>query len=766
MITLSLIHFGSPSVTNGSVFIMTRKNLATKIKKQHLPAAALATAFFILATIYSIVTPLFEALDEVWHYPFVWHLAQTWELPVQDPANVQLWRQEASQPPLYYGLAALLTSPVAAGDLPQLIYRNPHADLGVVMPDGNINMIIHTQKEAWPWRGAALAVHLARLLSVLLATGTVLAVYALGRTLWPQQRRLALLAMAFVAFNPMFLFVAGSVNNDNLVTLLAALVLWQLVKLVTQQPTRAEPSLGQFIILGVLLGLAALSKLSGLGLLGLAGLTLLGWGWRQRSWRVAILGNVIITLLAVTIAGWWYWRNITLYGDWSGTQNMVAMMGPRTVTPTMGQLLAELPGMMRSFWGLFGGLSLPMPVPVYWGLNLLLLAGVAGLLLAGVAGQTKRLPPRLLQSWPILMGWLILLIIGLVQWTLRTPATQGRLLFPGLAALATLWAAGWLAWTPRWLQIWPAVALFGLAAWVPWGIIGPAYALPRPVEDIPATAQPVAASFGEAAQLVAFQNHTATVQPGQAVSLTLYWRGQQSMATDYSIFIHLLDQNDLIIAQRDLYHGLGLYPTSQWPAGIQFADTYTIRIPRTAFAPAQARFAVGLYNHATGARLPVSSGGDTVYFGSVTVQPPPGQYPNPQDLLFEDGIALVGYSIDTRLVARNERLNLTLYWQSKSRPVQNYKVFVHLVADGDVRAAQHDSEPQNGAAPTSSWQTGQTIIDQHPLTIAPDTPPGVYRVVVGLYNGRNGDRLRVLQDHGVSVQANAVTLSNVRVVLP
>lgn len=726
---------------------------------RHWPAISIATTFFVLATLYSIVTPLFEALDEVWHYPFVWHLANTWQLPVQDPANVQLWRQEGSQPPLYYALAALLTTPISTDDLPGLIYRNPHADLGLVTTDGNINMIVHTAKEAWPWQGAVLAAHIARLLSVALSTGTVLAIYALGRTLWPERPAFALLATSFVAFNPMFLFVSGSVNNDNLVTLLASLTLWQLVRILVDAQ---EPPLRQFAGLGLLTGLAALSKFSGVGLLGLVGLTLLVWGARRRSWRTAILGNTIITLLAAAIAGWWYWRNIALYGDWTGTQNMVAMMGPRAVTPTVGQLLAEVPGMMRSFWGLFGGLSLPMPPPAYWILNLVLAIGLLGAL-ALLAGRPKKLPPRLRQSWPVLAGWLVILIIGLVQWTLRTPATQGRLLFPGLAALAVLWAAGWLLLAPQDWHPLPPLMLFALAVWVPWGVIAPTYARPEPLAALPAQARPLNVTFDDSIELLAYQSSVSTVKPGQSLPLTLYWRSKKAVNTDYSIFIHLLDENNLIVAQRDMFHGVGLYPTSQWPAEEQFADTYVLRLPRTAFAPAQAHFGVGLYNRHTGARLPASSGGDTVTFGQVSIEPHPGQVPNPQKLLFEDGIALIGYTLDRRLAAQGDTVKLTLYWQSRSRPTQNYKIFVHLVAEGDVRAAQHDSEPQNGAAPTAGWAPQQIVVDPHPLTIDSGAPPGPYRLRVGLYRGDTGQRLRLLRDGKTTVLADSVTLSSMRV---
>jgi hypothetical protein len=729
--------------------------------RQHKLALLVTGIFLLLALTYSVIVPLFETPDEVWHYSFVWHLARTGELPLQDPADVQLWRQEGSQPPLYYALAASLTAFIPSDDLPDLIYPNPHVDLGLVTPDGNINSIVHTPREAWPWRGAVLAVHINRLFSVLLGAGTVLAIYALGRILWPERPALALLAMSFVAFNPMFLFIAGSVNNDNLVILLATLTLWQLGVLVVGKSQ--EPSIWRFISLGIVAGLASLSKLSGLGLLGLVGLTLLWLGWRQRSWRTAILGNVIVSVLTLAIAGWWYWRNAVLYGDWSGTDNMVAIMGARPATPTTGQLLSEVPGFMRSFWGLFGSFSVPMPAPIYWLLNLLLVAGLVGLGLALLPGRTKMIPPRLSQIGPVLVAWPALVLVGLVQWTLRTPASQGRLFFPALATLALFWAVGWLALIPRPGHLLPPLLMFALALWVPWGIIRPAYARPAPTTSLPTSAQPLAVSFGNLVQLLAYESDISAIQPGETLPLTLYWRGEQLLDTDYTVFIHLVDEQGLIVAQRDVFHGPGVYPTSQWQPGDQFGDTYVLRLPQTTFAPAQAHFAVGLYNHATGERLPLLMGGDSITFGNIYIQPRPGQLPNPQKLLFEDNITLVGYGLDRRQISPGDQVTLTLYWQGQRTPSQNYKVFVHVVDDHETRVAQHDSEPQSGATPTTSWTPGQTIPDEHPLTIAPDAPPGTYKLVVGLYDGQTGRRLQLIHDGQAPTQSTAVTLSGIRV---
>jgi hypothetical protein len=57
--------------------------------------------FVILGTTYSVVTPIFEASDELWHYLFIKHLADGNGLPMQDASANQPWRQEGGQPPLY-----------------------------------------------------------------------------------------------------------------------------------------------------------------------------------------------------------------------------------------------------------------------------------------------------------------------------------------------------------------------------------------------------------------------------------------------------------------------------------------------------------------------------------------------------------------------------------------------------------------------------------------------------------------------------------------
>ena len=225
--------------------------------RRHLPAVVILALFVGLGITYSLVVPIFESPDELYHYPFVAHMAQGGALPVQRPNQGMMWQQEGSQPPLYYVLAGALTSWLDVDDLP-IVYRlNPHARVGIPLAHDNKNMVVHTDREAFPWTGAVLGIHLARLFSLLLATGTLLCTYRIALDIFPHTPILPLAALAFNAFIPMFIFISASVNNDNLVILLSSVTLLMLVRIIQRGASRRF-----LVLLGVVIGLACLTKLS------------------------------------------------------------------------------------------------------------------------------------------------------------------------------------------------------------------------------------------------------------------------------------------------------------------------------------------------------------------------------------------------------------------------------------------------------------------------------------------------------------------------
>jgi hypothetical protein len=50
---------------------------------------------------------------------------------------------------------------------------------------------------------------------------------------------------------------------------------------------------------------------------------------------------------------------------------------------------------------------------------------------------------------------------------------------------------------------------------------------------------------------------------------------------------------------------------------------------------------------------------------------------------------------------------------------------------------QHDGEPGGGLALTTTWETGETVIDNHALLLPNDLAEAHYTLIIGLYDANN-----------------------------
>lgn len=89
--------------------------------------------------------------------------------------------------------------------------------------------------------------------------------------------------------------------------------------------------------------------------------------------------------------------------------------------------------------------------------------------------------------------------------------------------------------------------------------------------------------------------------PGDKAHLTLYWQVTEKPPTLLSAFVHLLAADGTMVAQSDQWPG-GL-PSSLWIPDQIIMDEHTLNLPPDV-PPGIYRLAVGLYDPATGQRLP------------------------------------------------------------------------------------------------------------------------------------------------------------------
>jgi hypothetical protein len=87
------------------------------------------------------------------------------------------------------------------------------------------------------------------------------------------------------------------------------------------------------------------------------------------------------------------------------------------------------------------------------------------------------------------------------------------------------------------------------------------------------------------------------------LDLTFYWQALTEPETDYTIFAHVRDAAGETIAQNDNLPTNGLYPTSLWDPQETIKDDFSVPIEQ--LSTGRYQLVVGLYDRATGERLPV-----------------------------------------------------------------------------------------------------------------------------------------------------------------
>lgn len=786
--------------------------------------------YALLATTYSVVTPLWEASDELWHYPMVKYLAEhRLQLPIQNPAETTPWRQEGSQPPLYYMLSAALTFWIDTSDFERVQVLNPHADMGQVVPDGNVNIAMHNPAiEAFPWQGTVLAVHLVRLFSVFLGGVTVLMGFRLAQELFPKQPAVWYAATLFTAFNPMFLFISGSVNNDNLSTALAAILLVAIVRLLKRT---TAPTIPMLIGIGIAAGAGMLAKFNIGFLLPIIALALGIVALRLRSWRTFLVGAVITGGLTVAIGGWWYVRNWSLYGDPTGLNVFLDIVGRRAIPANAAQLWSERHTFLMSYWGFFGGVNVPLPTWIYTvcnGLAAIALVGLVGALILTVIGRfnprrTNRETSNLVEQWQVWVGqgltliWIAVIGVGLIRWTSETWASQGRLAFAAITAISL-----WLA-----VGLWNIGRVFGRRAG---GIILSAAAVWFVAIALGAAVQIRATYDDPYAPVLGFSNGAATSAPAQLTGATLLGSfiqpdrpegarlaiydqaGAESYAVQFatrrsvdltfatenlpagfvrnwSLAVQIETPEGVLVGQRDMYLGQGLWATSQLASLVvqqrSIAQPWRNRVavPLTAWnvpgpsdQPIQLRAYLVFYHRPTGDRLifrPAQDGiradkDNRLLLADFTLDPAIQQK---QPINFGDEAELINYDVSSLLVNRGQPVSVTLYWRARRPITKDYRVFVQIVKPNSTTVlVNSDGMPADWTRPTSSWQVGELIVDRRTFTIPAEAAQGDnnWTLAVGMYalretpDGPKFDRLRVIEPDGS--QANDfVYLARVRV---
>ncbi|TKJ31620.1 MAG: hypothetical protein CEE40_00960 [Chloroflexi bacterium B3_Chlor] len=142
------------------------------------------------------------------------------------------------------------------------------------------------------------------------------------------------------------------------------------------------------------------------------------------------------------------------------------------------------------------------------------------------------------------------------------------------------------------------------------------------VEDLPRRSgnrEHLPVNFENKILLVDYELHNVHVRKGGGLQLTLTWQALTSVDEDYTVFVHILDENDQIWGQEDIQPVYGTYPTSRWREGEMVLDSHTVWTDKSAPLGLY-QIEVGLYLLRTMERLQVLSPSGTPTDNRVLIE--------------------------------------------------------------------------------------------------------------------------------------------------
>ena len=131
---------------------------------------------------------------------------------------------------------------------------------------------------------------------------------------------------------------------------------------------------------------------------------------------------------------------------------------------------------------------------------------------------------------------------------------------------------------------------------------------------------PMEANLDDKVTFLGYDIISRRTSPGGSIDLTLYWQAQRRMEKDYTVFVHLVDEEGQIWGQKDNQPEGGFYPTSFWDPGEAIKDKYQFQV-RPETPAGEYQIEVGMYLLDTNERLPLRDGSEEVIDDRILLGP-------------------------------------------------------------------------------------------------------------------------------------------------
>lgn len=252
--------------------------------------------------------------------------------------------------------------------------------------------------------------------------------------------------------------------------------------------------------------------------------------------------------------------------------------------------------------------------------------------------------------------------------------------------------------------------------------------------------------LGEKVRLRGYALLTPRPKSGEIVQLSLFWQALAPLERRYKVFLHLVDGEGNIVAQRDAEPGGGRRLTTDWEVGEVITDNHGILIP-AGTVPGMHQLRAGLYDPAEGTRLPLQGGRTTIDLQKIPVQlpftPPPESALDMQHVVPAQAEAkwgalrLLGYDLyrlghehrgEPEALRPGEMAKLILFWTREGEGSVPQEMILTLRQDGHA-VWETDLRITGDTFPPEDWREGEKVRDIHCFSM-PGVVSGTYDLTV------------------------------------
>lgn len=407
---------------------------------------------FMRGWIYSSITPIWQAPDEPFHYEYIQEIGRSYErkLPSHDRPSTQteiihsmakwdFWRyqNQATPTPLPWGFADIpFFSTIQFLDRAPLYYYT-------FFPVFKLTASRHIEGR----------VYAIRLFNVIFGIVTIFFSYLIAREIFPDNDLLLIGTPVFITFLPMFSYISGSINSDNLLNLFFSIFIYLSIRILKLGLSAKKfTGLLLIIILSFMVKRSAVIEIPAVVMLIILLFSRKEMNSQIRKKWFKYSG---IIFLVFSFLSFLIWRSTEIKAKVRSALNvhltllelktkMLEFLNPSTA---YYRTLWNFKTMFRSFWAHFGWMNIPLEWVDYYPAFFICLISLIGLIIF----IAKVYPDNeLLEGWQkqslIFISFVVFCVVGVAFFrstVYEFVPLQGRYLFPAISAISLLFILGW-----------------------------------------------------------------------------------------------------------------------------------------------------------------------------------------------------------------------------------------------------------------------------------------------------------------------------------